>query len=127
VVRLGYLWASPLTALGLLAAWAGGARRIPASVESPHELAHVGGWWARWHRLVGTGAGTCGRVVIYRDEQAARSSRLVRHEGRHVAQCMALGILWPVAYALGLVVGAARGHPYRLNPLEVDARRAAGE
>lgn len=84
VIRLNYLWDSPFSAPRSVRPWVGGARRIPTSVDSPHEIAFVSGrWWAWWHRLVGTSAGTCGRVVISRDQDAARASRTVRHEARH--------------------------------------------
>lgn len=120
---LGYLWTSPLTLVAWLAARVCGCRRVPA--RGPHEIAFVGGAWARWHRLIGTVAGTCGQVVIYLDDAA--HERCAVHEHRHIQQCMVFGPLSPVLYVIGLAIGACRGHAYRLNPMEVDARRAAGQ
>lgn len=50
-------------------------------------------------------------------------ARLFSHERRHALQCMVLGPLFPLAYAVASLVSAARGTGfYRGNAFEVDAR-----
>lgn len=130
---LGYMWASPVTLLGLL-----------------YVLTFWGMGWYRWHGVRGDGmvwilnshcpswlsnlwdgwAGQAvGNVVVLRGPPSA-SSTVLRHELRHVKQCMILGPIQPIVYAINFVaikLGCPDSHPYYDNPMEIDARRAAGQ
>lgn len=123
---LGYLWAAPVTLVGLaaagMAAATGGRCRGVDGVLEAH-----GGALARWLPRVGIGmrpaAMTLGHVVIAVD--AATLDRMRSHELVHVAQVERWGIFFPFAYfAASLIAGARGGDPYRDNAFERAARRA---
>lgn len=98
----------------------------------------AGGWlhdaWRRaWHgwsglclpgliMVVPHGAGTHVPMPASQPENEATH---LRHEMRHTAQWMLFGPLFPIAYLVGTIIGAYRGHAYRMNPFEVDARKAS--
>ena len=125
---LRYLWAAPVSLLGLCLA-------LPACLPRGH---------MRWHdgvlevsgsaaasilgRLPGVGpvaAITLGHVVIGRTPQALDAVR--PHERVHVSQTERWGPLFLLAYPLAsLWVWRRGGHPYRDNPFEIAARRSAG-
>jgi len=81
---------------------------------------------AEWPRRLGWRyrAITFGHVVLSVDEL---DDETLRHELEHVRQSERWGALFIPAY-LGASVAAvaAGGHPYRDNPFEAAARRAAG-
>lgn len=122
----GYLWAAPISAIGLaaagLAAATGGRCRTVGGVLEAH-----GGALARWLPRVGIGmrpaAMTLGHVVIA--VNVATLDRMRAHELVHVAQVERWGIFFPFAYfAASLIAGARGGDPYRDNAFERAARRA---
>lgn len=82
--------------------------------------------WA-WNRH---NAHVLGNVVVLRhyfgDE---RSAKQLRHEQEHVEQWMTWGIFMPMAYWCSWVVlhTAKHAHPVWDHPMEIDARRAAGQ
>lgn len=71
-----------------------------------------------------------GNIIVLRhyiDDD--RSAFVIRHELEHVKQWMTLGIFMPIAYMLcWLVLQTSRhAHPTYDHPMEIDARRAAGQ
>jgi hypothetical protein len=118
-----YLWAFPVTALGLLAAlltlWTGGtARRREGTLEIHGGFAS---WFLRW---VGAQAMTLGHVILGIDAVALGVHRA--HERAHVRQCERWGIFFLPAYGLASLWAWVRGgHYYRDNGFEVSAERAA--
>lgn len=122
---LRYIWAAPLSILGLLVAYVGGARYT----TKKGALLFVArtGWPLAWFfRTFGVLAFTWGWVVVFRDHKALGNGRTLRHEMEHVRQACAWGPLFPAAYILaGAWAAAHGGHWYRDNVFEVQARAAA--
>ncbi|CAN5290744.1 hypothetical protein BH20ACT8_BH20ACT8_14450 [soil metagenome] len=112
---LAYLWASPVTAAGLLAGLAGGG----TTQVRDGALLFTGtrGPTAALMRCRGFDAMALGHVVVARG--APPSAALLRHELVHVRQAERLGPLMAPAY-LGLL--AAYG--YARHPMERAARAA---
>jgi len=126
---LRYLWALPVTVLGLLVAFiarsSGGAlRRVDGVLEV------AGGWPAqllRWgFPFIGAVAAiTLGHVVLGVSWDALTASRT--HERAHVRQFERWGVLLLLLYPLaGLLAWLRGGHPYRDNVFECEARAAEG-
>jgi hypothetical protein len=112
------VWASPLTAVGLLMAAASGRRPrwspehrcwIVDDVRGPSEVAL---------RTVGAEANAIGQVVLSRS--ATSSPALLAHEAVHVRQAERFG---PLLFPMYLWLGARYG--YRHHPLERAARLGA--
>jgi hypothetical protein len=120
--RLGQLaatvWASPLTAVGLLMAWAGGGRPRWSSEHRCLVVDGVRGPSGVALRAVGAEANAIGQVVLSR--HAASSPALLAHEAVHVRQAERLG---PLLFPAYLWLGARYG--YRRHPLERAARAGA--
>ena len=122
-----YLWASPTTAVGLVAgglALASGGR-----VQVERGALEFHGGFARWmleHPMVRASAMTLGHVILGRDVRCLDSCR--DHEQAHVRQVERWGGLFLPAYGLASFWAWSRGRHYYLdNWFEVDARRACGE
>ncbi len=122
-----YAWASPTTAIGLVAgalALATGGR-----VQVERGALEFHGGFARWlleHRMVRASAMTLGHVILGRDLRCLESCR--DHEQAHVRQVERWGGLFLPAYVLASVWAWGRGRHYYLdNWFEVDARRACDE
>jgi hypothetical protein len=131
---LGYVWAGPVTAAGLIYsgtfktlgwyAWYGvngdALVFVVDEVKSPAWLLSA---WKKW-------AGhTIGNVVVFKSIPDDKSLTLT-HELKHVDQCMRLGIFQPIMYGLNMLaikLGCPGSDPYYTNPFEIDARRAAGQ
>ena len=80
-------------------------------------------YWSRW------GGHTSGQVVVLKHPPHVKSITL-KHEQKHVDQTLRLGIFWPLFYygsSLGIRFGCPGSDPYYDNPLEIDARRHAGQ
>lgn len=136
LIRLaGYIWAAPLTALGLvyvlvfsLLGWYKSLGRFDDALTWCLVMEKAPKWlnklWTGW------GAHTIGNVVVLRANVDNDKGKIIlRHEQEHVRQYMILGIFWPVFYFsayLGLKF-CRNSHPYYDNPFEIDARRAAGQ
>ena len=122
---LGYIWAAPLSLLGLLVAYVGGARYR----ERQGALLFVArtGWPLAWFfRSFSVVAFTWGWVVVFRDPRALQNGRTLRHEMEHVRQAGLYGPFFPIAYGLASAWAAAHGQrPYADNFFEVQARRVA--
>lgn len=122
-----YLWALPVTLLGMLVALiacsSGGAlQQVDGVLEA------AGGWPARALRrgLPFSGAVaaiTLGHVVVGVSLAALAATRV--HERAHVRQFERWGLLLLVLYPLaGLLAWVRGGHPYRDNHFEREARAA---
>ena len=123
---IGYAWASPATAIGLLlvtAALCGGAklRRVDGVLES------AGGRLLDAVRRIprfGFVAITFGHVVIGVDDVCLAEDRA--HEHVHVRQYERWGVLFfPLYFASSLAQLACGRHPYRDNAFEREARARA--
>jgi hypothetical protein len=122
-----YLWALPVTLLGVLVALiarssGGTLQRVGGVLEA------TGGWPARVLRRGFPFSGavaaiTLGHVVVSVSLGALVATRA--HERAHVRQFERWGVLLLVAYPLaGLLAWARGGHPYRDNRFEREARAA---
>jgi hypothetical protein len=115
---LGFVWALPTTVIGLLLGLLtfqlprlhGGA--LVFDRRGPRGLTWV---LSKAHRR----AMTVGFVII---SSVPVEGRLLDHERHHVRQSIAWGPLFIPAYLL-----LALSYGYRRHPMEVRARRAAGE
>lgn len=122
-----YLWALPVSLLGMLVAFvarsSGGTwQRVDGVLEA------AGGWPARvlqrgFPFSGAVAAITLGHVVIGVSLAALVATRA--HERVHVRQFERWGLLLLVLYPLaGLAAWMRGGHPYRDNPFEREARAA---
>lgn len=117
---LAYLWAFPVTMIGLplalLAALTGGSVRLQGGVIEA--CGGVVGWLLRGGRLWQGGAAmTLGHVILARDAECLARSR--SHEWFHVRQFERWGPLLPLVYWLvGAWLGCRGYHPYLDHPLE---------
>lgn len=147
----GYVWSAPYGLLGLLA-WllfrAAGAK--PLACGCPLALDCSGLRFGRWMAANDWAAFTLAWTIHVWEPEP--DDALFVHEGRHVTQALVLGPIYPALYLglffAGICVVAYQtiacrpwrhGHPlrdlalgvlkagYSWNPLERDARRAAGE
>ena len=131
---LGYLWASPVTLVGLVYAAAfWGVKWYKLHGKDGDALVWLvdteksPGWlkklWTGW-------AGhTIGNVVVLH-VSPERFNEVLTHEKCHVDQCMRLGVFQPIMYGLSMVaikLGCPGSDPYFDCPFEIDARRRAGE
>ena len=122
-----YLWALPVTLLGILIAFiaraSGGKLQWVDGV-----LETAGGWSARvlqrgFPFSGAVAAITLGHVVVGVSAAALAATRA--HERAHVRQFERWGLLLLVLYpAAGLLAWARGGHPYRDNHFEREARAA---
>jgi hypothetical protein len=121
----GYVWALPVTILGLMLAML--FTRLESVDEEGilHFVVQPGGpldWYMRHFHIA---AFTIGAVVTYSGADGPRQIRLVRHERAHVMQTLVLGPLFLPLYGLASLWQLARGgHPYHDNWFEVRARAA---
>jgi len=122
---VGYVWAFPMTMLGLMPALLF-ARLDSVDEEGILHFVAQPGWPLAWTMSrFGIAAFTLGAVVTYGGADGPRRVRLVRHERAHVVQTLFLGPLFPPLYGLAALWQLARGrHPYRDNWFEVRARAA---
>lgn len=134
---LGYVWASPITVLGL-------AYVVFCSVMGWYR--HVGVrkdalvWlvltdkapvWLN-KRWAGWAGHTVGNVVVLKfDPDTTDEGRVTLvHEQEHVHQMMVLGVFQPYVYALSMLaikLACKNADPYLDNSMEIDARRTAGQ
>ncbi len=124
---LRYLWALPVTLLGVLIALvACGSGGVLYRVDGVVEAA--GGWPARvLHRGFpfsgAVAAITLGHVVVAVSVAALAATR--RHERAHVRQFERWGVLFLLLYPLASFFAWLHGgHPYRDNYFECEARAA---
>jgi len=122
---LRYVWASPVTLLGVLIALVSrGSGGTLQRAEGVLEVA--GGWPARVLRRGFPFSGavaalTLGHVLVGESLNALAHTRT--HERVHVRQFERWGVLLLVLYPLaGLVAWIRGGNPYHDNPFEREAR-----
>jgi len=122
---VGYLWAFPVTALGLLFSLLFARLESVDAEYILHFVVQPGTPLAWYMRRFNIAAFTLGAVVTYARDEGPRQVRLVRHERAHVVQTLALGPLFLPLYGLASLWELARGnHPYHDNWFEVRARAA---
>lgn len=133
---IGFVWASPVTLVGLLYAFAceklGWYRRrgmMGDAIVWQVIIERCPSWmcsmWAKW-------AGqTIGNVVVLKcDPLSTAGAITLRHEQEHVRQFMITGILFYLVYyvcALAIWLTCPRSSSYYTQPFEIEARRAAGQ
>jgi hypothetical protein len=117
---VGYVWAFPVTLLGLLlgflAALSGGSIRLRGGVVEVY--GGVAGWLLRGDRFRPGGAAMAlGHVILARDSECLVRSR--SHELAHVRQFERYGPLFlPVYWLVGAWLWCRGYHPYLDHPLE---------
>jgi hypothetical protein len=121
-----YVWASPCTAIGLVAAsalWALGAQcRVRSGVVEVNFTAPLPGHASVLLKST-FAALTLGHVVLARSQ--ADQDTLRQHERAHVAQYERWGPVFLLAYALSSLIQFLAGRrPYLDNHFEVQARNA---
>ena len=130
---LGIIWASPVTLAQFLyvaplwilghyryAGWTGLAWRWNVRPRSNRLGRFIAKRWQRWGGQAG------GNIILIKSDRDIT----VKHEHEHVRQCMRLGIIQPILYALfWLTAKVALRHAdaYYDNLFEIDARRAANQ
>jgi hypothetical protein len=121
---VGYLWASPATALGLVflpLAWVSGGR-----TKLVHGVIEIQGGFVAWFLrhcfplIGGAAACTLGHVVLGQDQECLDGCRT--HEHVHVRQYERWGPLMLPLYLGSSLVAWLRGQdPYRDNVFEREA------
>jgi hypothetical protein len=117
---LGYIWASPVTFIGMLLALA--ARLTGGRIHYRNGIVEAsGGIIARIMRggrfFSGGAATTFGHVILARNEECLERSR--RHEQFHVRQFAQWGVLLIPVYGILVIWLWCRGyHPYLDHPME---------
>lgn len=125
---LGIVWASPLTAAGLLVGVPVVLFRGHMQLVRGHTLAllvrgPVADFLLRRHPFGAMNAMAIGHVVIA--EKDGLSSRVLIHELAHVRQAARWGIFFPFAYLASSAWAALRGRDaYWHNRFEIAARKA---
>lgn len=114
---LGYLWAVPVTLVGLLLA----LLYLPRSVRWRDGALELLAYWVLGPR--GTVGVTFGWVIMYSFKSWCDVPRHVaRHERVHVAQCLRFGPFMLLAYPVASFIAVLRGgHYYRDNWFETQA------
>lgn len=122
-----YLWALPVTLLGMLVALV--ARSSGGALQKVDGVLEAAGGWPAWVLRRGfpfsgaVAAITLGHVVVGVSLAALAATRA--HERAHVRQFERWGLLLLVLYPLaGLLAWVRGGHPYRDNYFECEARAA---
>jgi len=122
-----YLWALPVTLLGLLVAVI--ARSSGGTLLRVEGVLEAAGGWPAWVLRRGfpfsgaVAAITLGHVVVGVSLDALTATRA--HERAHVRQFERWGVLLLLLYPLaGLLAWVRGGHPYRDNVFECEARAA---
>lgn len=130
---LGYLWSLPVTIVGLLYAALFWALRW-YTWQGMHDGAFVWSfneqrapWLLKW-LWSGWGGHTVGAVIVL-CSAPAEVPVILRHEREHMHQTFVLGVFQPIMYGLNLLMLACLRNVkiYHDHPLELDARRAAGQ
>lgn len=125
---LGYLWALPLTAAGLVVARLGGAHSSRMGPDGSILLVGDRGLVLTFFEVGGFAAFCWGGVIVARAPRMLEPGRLLRHELEHFAQARRWGVLLPLAYVVaGFVAMAQGGRWYWHNAFEVAARAAEAE
>ncbi|ODU99440.1 MAG: hypothetical protein ABT23_13755 [Thiobacillus sp. SCN 63-57] len=124
---LRYLWALPVTLLGVLAALA--ARGSGGAVRQVEGVLEAAGGWPAWVLRRGfpfsgpVAAITLGHVVLGVSSSVLAATRM--HERAHVRQFERWGVFLLMLYPLaGLLAWLRGGNPYCDNLFEREARMA---
>lgn len=133
---LGWMWASPVTLVGLayaglfgLLSWYKFLGRYDDSLVWLVDETAAPGWLlGLWRGWAGHAVGNI--VVVRRHPTSERGAVLLRHEQEHCAQCMRLGVFQPIMYGLVMLtikLGCKNLKSYHDCVFERDARVAAGQ
>lgn len=132
---LGWIWAAPVTLCGFIYVtvfsvfgWYKPEGMFGDALVWSFVEGRSPAWLGRaWHHWSGHAIGNV--VVVNANLDTHRGRVVLRHEQEHVRQCMALGAFMPLLYSLAWLTlrCCKNAHPYYDNPLEIDARRAAGQ
>ena len=130
---LGFIWALPLTLVGLAYVLVLGARwmYLEGADWSLHFFCPDGGRGQRWLWHYNVGGQTIGSTIIYSqamDITSQASLRMMKHERVHVRQGMKFGPLDPIIYyMMSLFAWLYDQDIYRGNLAEMQARYESGE
>ncbi len=133
---LMFVWASPATLVGILfcsffdviVGWFTYLGRkgdaLVWSINEKHAPLWVSSMFG-WHNALVIG----NAVVLRHYVDDERSAMVIRHEQEHVRQWMTLGVFMLPMYVLCwlILLTAQHAHPTYDHPMEIDARRAAGQ
>lgn len=126
---LGYVWALPVTLVGFM--FAALTRCDLEGFFMNAAVFRASPWLQKqFFERFGMAAFTWGGCIVFDARMRSTEShlRILNHEIVHFLQARIFGALMPVAYGVGSLVALARGkNAYQDNPLEVWARKAAGE
>jgi hypothetical protein len=114
-----YIWASPVIAVGLLAALVSLMFGEPMHWRDGALTIHAGGPLGRRMKARGWGGFTLGITVFL---WSWEDPRIEYHERVHVRQVLAWGPLFPLIYFVSLAI-----HGYRKNVFESEAYRETDE
>jgi len=131
---VGFVWAFPVTVFGLIYAslfalfkWytykGGMGNSLVWVVDDKKSPAWLINFWKGWN------GHTIGNVIVLR-RSPENGPITLKHELKHVDQCMRLGVFQPIVYVmsyLAIKYGCPGSDPYYTTIFEVDARRAAGQ
>lgn len=114
------VWALPGNLMAWISMGITGDRTILTNhgvkyIISPGHFRFLGKWVA---------ATTLGRHIFMRERDDLQDTKLITHELVHIRQWYRFGILFPILYALGTLIGFFKGDYYEKNPLEVEAFEA---
>jgi hypothetical protein len=127
---LGHFWALPLTVLGILAAYLGGAKfHCLGPLGTLVFVVRAAGRGLCW-RFFGTfsmAAYTWGACITLGSTRLIRDAAFVRHECEHVKQAMHWGAFFPVAYILAGLDALCIGRSFYADNYFERAARAAEE
>ena len=131
---LGYVWASPVTVVGLAyvgifnaLGWYNYYDKTEDALIWKTNSSKMPQWLGKlWKPWAGH---TVGNVVVM-NENFILKTLYVKHELVHARQCMRLGVFQPIVYGINLLaikIGCEASSPYWSNPFEIDARRVVGQ
>ena len=128
---IGFVWALPMTLIGLAWALILGAKwmRLEHDDWSLHFICPDDKHGQKWLLHFNVGAQTLGNMIVYsRSEYAGPETTMVKHERVHVKQGMKFGIFNLFLYLLLSVLAWMYGQDiYRGNEAEEQARYESGE
>jgi len=126
LLGLAFIWAFPVTILGLLFALICWARPLRISPQGVLFFSAKGKWlYKKFWLNKGFIATTLGYVTVWGDDEYAQRPQLVIHEGTHTWQAAVLGIFWPIFYGLDSLYQLIIGKDlYWDNWFEAQAYRA---
>jgi len=129
LLTLGHLWMLPVSIIGILWALATGCKPVRVDGDLAVYFVARPGWPAYWwFRKFGFAGFTLGTAITFVEVKYLWNQRIIRHEKRHVTQCMYQGVFSLITYPAASLLAVIQGkHHYHDNLYEVDARAHEGE